>query len=195
MKFTLGIFGSAVDESPRSMKLAGELGKTVAKYSEKITLVTGACPGIPYETVRSAKAANPKLRTVGYSPEVTRQKAAAYAHNASLYDTIHILPKTLPFIDDPMVRKKFRNVFLTANCHAGIIVSGRWGTLNEFTNMHDMGKVIGVLTGTGGSADALVDLYKKIHKPSKAVVIFDSSPENLLYAILKELEKHGNKNS
>lgn len=189
MKYRLGVFGSAVDESPRSMELAAELGKAIAQYSKKLTLVTGACPGIPYNTVRSAKVVNQALRTVGYSPEVTHQKAATYAQNASLYDTIHLLPKTLPFINDPMVRKKFRNVFLTANCDAGIVVSGRWGTLNEFTNMHDMGKIIGVLIGTGGSADALVGLYKKIHKPSKAKVFFDSSPHELLSHILEELGK------
>ena len=71
---------------------------------------------------------------------------------------------------------------------AGIIISGRWGTMNEFTNLHDMGKVIGVLTGTGGVADDLSSLSKKIHKPSKAVVIFDSSPEQLVKRILEELK-------
>lgn len=79
------------------------------------------------------------------------------------------------------------NVISTATVDAGIIVSGRWGTLNEFTNLHDMGKVIGVLNGTGGIADVLPDLYKKIHKPGKAKVFFSSSPEKLLSFILEDL--------
>ena len=33
--------------------------------------------------------------------------------------------------------------------------------MNEFTNLYDMGKVIGVLTGTGGIADELELLNQK----------------------------------
>lgn len=186
----IGIFGSAVDESAQAMNAAAELGKIIATESKKVILATGACPGIPFQVAHAAKKANFALRVIGFSPEVTRKDAQAFAkHDLNLYSTVHLLPKTLPFIDDPLVRKKFRNVFLTANCQAGIVVAGRWGTLNEFSNMFDMGKVIGVLTGTGGASDELPGLYKKIHKPSKAKVFFDSSPRELLSHILEELEK------
>ena len=84
-----------------------------------------------------------------------------------------------------MVRKKYRNVISTANCDAGIIISGRWGTMNEFTNLHDMGKVIGIFTSTGGIADDIFRLSKKIHKPSKAELIFDDSPKKLIGKIIK----------
>ena len=63
-----------------------------------------------------------------------------------------------------MARKKYRNVSSTANCDAGIIISGRWGTMNEFTNLYDMGKVIGILTETSGVADEIKNLSKKINK-------------------------------
>lgn len=58
----------------------------------------------------------------------------------------------------------YHNVLTTAACDAGIIIAGRWGSMNEFTNLYDMGKVIGVLTGTGGIADELPQLLKKISK-------------------------------
>jgi hypothetical protein len=61
--------------------------------------------------------------------------------------------------------------------------------MNEFTNLYDMGKVIGVLTGTGGVADGLVTLEKNIHKPGKAVVIFDDTPGLLVDRILKEVKR------
>jgi len=60
-------------------------------------------------------------------------------------------------------------------------------TMNEFTNLIDMGKVIGVLRGTGGIADELEQLTKKINKPSKAKVIFHDSPKELVQEVLKEL--------
>ena len=59
--------------------------------------------------------------------------------------------------------------------------------MNEFTNLYDMGKVIGVLTGTGGIAEELVTLNQKITKKSAAKVIFNSSPEQLVQEILNEL--------
>lgn len=80
-------------------------------------------------------------------------------------------------------------VVINGACDAGIIISGRWGSMNEFTNLYDMGKVIGVLTGTGGIADELEYLMKKVTKKSKAVVIFDSSPDTLVEKIIKTLHK------
>ena len=76
----------------------------------------------------------------------------------------------------------------TANCDAGIIISGRWGTMNEFTNLFDMGKAIGVLTGTGGVADELPAFCKKITKHNRSKVIFNDEPEKLVELVIKELQ-------
>lgn len=80
-----------------------------------------------------------------------------------------------------------RNVLSTATCDGGIVLSGRYGTLNEFTNLYDMGKVIGVLTGTGGTADLLPNLGKQISKPSKATVFFDNSASALVNQVINEI--------
>ena len=77
----------------------------------------------------------------------------------------------------------------TATADAGIIISGRWGTMNEFTNLYDMGKVIGVLTGFGGIADELPSLSKKINKQSKAKVFFSDNPDTLVSEIINELKQ------
>lgn len=59
--------------------------------------------------------------------------------------------------------------------------------MNEFTNLYDMGKVVGILTGTGGIADELENLNKRIKKKSKAKILFDNSPEKLIQKIIDKL--------
>lgn len=190
MKYKIGIFGSAVNESEKAMATARLLGKTLGKHDRSLRLLFGACPGVPYEVAAAARATS-SVEIIGFSSEISREAQLSYnpIDNLSMYTNLRFVPSDFEFSGDPDVRKKYRNVLLTASVDAGIVVSGRWGSLNEFTNLYDMGKVIGVLTDTGGVADELPSLYKKIHKPSKAVVIFDSSPEKLVQRILEEVQK------
>jgi len=46
-----------------------------------------------------------------------------------------------------------RNLILTRSSDAVIIICGRMGTLNEFSIAFEDNKPIGVLTGSGGTAD------------------------------------------
>lgn len=190
MKYNIGIFGSAVEESEAIMTTARLLGKTLGKQDRSVRLLFGACPGVPYEVAAAARLAG-SVEIIGFSSEISREAQRNYSpkDDLSMYNSIRFVPKDFEFSHNSDVRKKYRNVLLTASVDAGIIVSGRWGSLNEFTNLYDMGKVTGVLTGTGGVADELPSLYKKIHKPSKAVVIFDSSTEKLIPRILEEVKK------
>jgi len=187
MKYKIGIFGSAevasVEEIiPTAHKLGVALGK------QNIILINGACNGLPYEV--ALKAHESGIPVWGYSqaPDLeTQQKLVP--HDTSLYEKLFYIPKDYPFADNYLVTRKYRNVSSTANCDAGIIISGRWGTLNEFTNLYDMGKIIGVLTDTDGIADELENLNKKIHKPGKAKIIFNENPEELVKQVLAELDK------
>src|SRR3990167_5240460 len=58
----------------------------------------------------------------------------------------------------------------------------------------DMGKVIGVLTGTGGIADELEVLHQTIHKPGKAIIFFSSDPKELVKLVIGEVEKRKSAN-
>ena len=98
------------------------------------------------------------------------------------------MPPGFTFSGQDLIRKKYRNIISTANCDAAILISGRWGTLNEFTNLIDFGKTIGVLTGTGGIADALSSLTKNVAKAGQGKVIFESDPARLVDQLLKDLK-------
>lgn len=166
---------------------ARELGRALAK--KDVILLTGACDGIPHQVVTVAYQAG--LREIlGFSPSrnLKEHEQETPGIDNTIFSRIEYVSPSFPF-NDIQARRKFRNVTTTATCDAGILVSGRIGTLNEFTNLYDMGKVIGVLTGLGGVADALEDLMQKISKPSKAVVVYNSSPEQLVKKVLAEVKK------
>lgn len=192
MNYKIGIFGSnpGKDEpetDAATLQKAKELGAILGK--KKLRIVTGACSGLPYLVASIANKYGSEVW--GYSPEidVEHQKLFTPEDDLSIYTKIIYMPKDFELITTYEVCRKYRNVLSTATCDAGIIISGRWGTMNEFTCLHDYGKVIGVLTGTGGIADELPVLYKKIKKKSNAVVIFESETILLIKKIITELKK------
>lgn len=186
-KFKVGVFGSAVYEDESITQKAKELGKALGK--NEVIVITGACPGLPYEA--ALEASKGKAEIWGFSHATCKEELQAYVPNddISIYEKVIYVTLQPGFPKKHDLYKKYRNVFSTATCNAGIILSGRWGTMNEFANLYDMGKVIGVLTGTGGIADEIQNLLKKINKPSKCRLIFDSDPANLVKKIFEELNK------
>jgi len=196
MNYKIGIFASAAGNETSNkdiLQKARILGEELGK--RKLTVINGACPGLPYQV--SFHAAKNGATVFGYSPELDLlgQKKFCPNDDLSIYQKIIYTPKTFPFSRNNLVSKKYRNVISTANCDGGIIISGRWGTMNEFTNLFDMEKVIGVLTGTGGIADELEKLNKKINKKSNAKIFFSSSPKKLIELITEELNKRKDQKS
>ncbi len=186
MKYKIGVFGSSAGLMGTANRSALALGKALAK--EDIILITGACLGIPY--IVAEEAAKNGIKVWGYAPTIDKVSLQEESpeQNLEIYDKLFYISKDFEFADNLLICRKFRNVTSTSHCDAGIIVSGRWGSLNEFTNLYDMGKVIGILTKTGGIADEIKKLDKKIKKASKAKIIFNSSPEKLVKLVIKELE-------
>lgn len=187
MRYKIGIFGSAEGSDEIIIQKAVNLGQTLSNYP--VELITGACSGLPYQV--AFEAAKNGVPVFGYSPmlNIKGQKQFTPTDDLSIYKKVFFTPKTFDFCNNSLVCKKYRNVVSTANCDAGIIISGRWGTMNEFTNLYDMGKIIGILTGTGGIADEIEKLNSKIIKKSKAKIIFNNSPMKLVNDIINELNK------
>lgn len=185
MKYKIGVFGSAEGEFDKILTKVSQLAKHLGK--QNIILLTGASSGLPYLVASQAK--NQGIKVWGFSKgtDFKEQKLFNPTIDSSVFDKLIYIPKTYKFATSDKVCMKYRNVTSTATCDAGIIISGRWGTLNEFTNLYDMGKIIGVLTGTGGIADELESLMRKVKKKSDAKVVFDSSPAKLVDKIITEL--------
>lgn len=194
-KFKIGVYGSAGGEA-EIKKAAGKaqiIGEAIAKAGHII--ITGACPGLPYEAALAAKAVGGKVW--GYSPLTNQQEHHQHFpfDDPRVYKERFFVPKTFPFAHNLEVGRKYRNVVSTAVADAGIIIAGRWGTLHEFCSLHDYGKVIGVLAKSGGFADELPKLLKISTKASKAKVVFDPNPEKLVQKVTQALKIRSTYNS
>lgn len=187
MKYKIGVFGSAEGDIRMFFNQAHALGKKLGK--NKVIVITGASTGLPYEVAKIAKEHGSEVWGFSQTTNLKEQKKLAPDCDHSIYKKLIYIPKNYEFVTNNAVCKKYRNVTSTATCDAGIIITGRWGTLNEFTNLYDMGKIIGVLTDTGGVADELFSLNQKISKKSKAKVLFNKSPEILIQNVIMELKK------
>jgi len=154
---------------------AKEVGREVIR--QKGVLVTGATSGIPYWAAIGAK--EEKGFSIGISPAATEKE--------------HIKKYRLPTdYFDVIVYTGFnysgRNLLLTRSADAVIIICGRTGTLNEFTIAFEDQKPIGVLEGTGGTADEIKTLVKRLHKGSGKIV-FDKNPKRLVEKLIDLIKK------
>ncbi|MDE2001702.1 MAG: LOG family protein [Patescibacteria group bacterium] len=153
---------------------AEELGREIARRG--MVLVTGATVGIPYWAAKGAKEEGGMV--IGLSPAASE---AAHVKTYKLPTDYH----------DIIVYTGFeysgRNLLLTRSADAIINVCGRMGTLNEFTIAFEDQKPIGVLEGTGGTADELRGIIGKMHRgPGK--VVFSKDIKELLDKVVAEIE-------
>lgn len=187
MEYKIGIYGSAVNKTGAVKDKAIELGKELAKYD--ITLITGGGHGLPYLVAETAaKAGRPVW---GFPPVTTQEGLKRYMPDVdiSIYSRLTYIPQDFAFVENLGACKQYRNIISTANTDAGIFIAGRWGAMSEFISLFEMGKVCGILTGTDGITDEVERLSKKFNKETQAKVIFQSSPRNLVKAVIKELDK------
>jgi len=74
-----------------------------------------------------------------------------------------------------------------------IVTGGRCGTLGEFSIAYEEGKLIGVLTGTGGITAVLSDVEKSLGKRTGAEVIYDTEPEQLIAKVIERYKSNNYK--
>ena len=188
MKYKLGIFGSAAGDLDLALPKCREFAKELAEHKDEIIILTGAGPGLPFVIAKEAVALGIEAWGFSSAKDLGGQKQSAPDVDPSIFKKIIYLSANLPFTANVRVGRKYRNVTSTASCDAGIVVSGRWGSMNEFTNLMDMQKIVGVLTGTGGVADELPALYKKITKEGQGTAVFSDDPKQLIEKVLKLLK-------
>lgn len=186
-RFKIGIFGSANGDYPQVNYQVDSLVKELV--NRNCILITGATDGIPGYAATQAHILQGEIW--GFSPSCNEKQhlERTPTENPNKYTKLFYVPENYEFRDDLSVCRKYRNVTSTASCDAGIIISGRWGSLNEFTNLFDMEKVIGILLGSGGIADELPQLCERINKKSKATVVFEKDPHVLVDKIIAVLER------
>lgn len=156
-------------------QLSEELGKEIIKQS--CILLTGATTGVPYYAAKGAKEAGGV--SIGFSPAGSKKE--------------HINKYKLPIDSfDLIVYTGFdyvgRNLILTKSADGVIIACGRTGTLNEFTIAFETKTPVGVLVGSGGTADLIQEVLARGYRP-KTKVVFDANPKKLVEKLIKLINK------
>lgn len=177
MKYKICVSGAAETThcSKDALVFAKEVGREIARQG--CILITGATTGIPYWASIGAKEAGGM--SIGFSPGASEE-----AH----VKTYHLPTDYFDVIVYTGFNYAGRNLIMTRAADAIIVVCGRMGTLNEFTIGFEDQKPIGVLTGSGGIADALEDIIEKAKRgPGK--VIYDNEPKKLVAKIIKMISE------
>jgi len=173
MKLKIGVMGSSGGNlTPDVRDKAYRLGETIARTG--CVLITGACPGLPHESVRGAKAAGGLV--IGISPGLSLDEhVRKYVSPTDGYDV-------LVFTGSGLMGREITN---SRTCDMVVIIGGRTGTLGEFAIAYDEGRLVGVLSGTGGITDVVEHILEVSAKQTGGRVIFESDPVRLVDRLLE----------
>jgi uncharacterized protein (TIGR00725 family) len=177
MRLTVGVMGSASNDEPQTVKdLAFALGQAIAAHG--YVLITGACPGLPYECARGA--VDKGGMSVGISPGLSlNEHVHKYQSPSDAFDV-------LIYTGSGLMGREVTNI---RSSDMVIIVGGRSGTLGEFAIAYDEGKLIGVLEGSGGITALLPDLEETLQKGTGARVIYQTNPQRLIEELAEAYRK------
>ena len=172
-QLAFGVMGSASDGiDPEVTAAVLRLGAAIARAGA--TLVTGACPGLPFTAVEGAKQAGGLV--VGISPALSQVEHVERFH--APIDGFDLIVYT----GSGLMGREVVNI---RSSDIVVITGGRSGTLGEFAIAYDEGHLIGVLTGTGGIADMVAELVARVDKQTGARVLYDDDPDRLVARLIE----------
>jgi uncharacterized protein (TIGR00725 family) len=162
--------------SREGAKLAHEVGRQIAIQGG--VLITGATSGVPLDAAKGAKSMHGQV--IGFSPahsllEHTRKYRLPVQYHDQIFFTGYDYAG--------------RDTLLIDVSDAVIEVSGRIGTLHEFTSAFERHKVIGILAHSGGIIDEIPRLLEEAHRGFGRVIV-DADPKTLVHLVIKALADH-----
>ncbi|HXW51064.1 MAG TPA: hypothetical protein VEJ41_03645, partial [Candidatus Acidoferrales bacterium] len=165
---TIGVMGSAGGEMDKRVReRAYDLGVAIAQAG--CVLITGACPGLPYDAARGARSVGGL--SVGISPALSRSEhVLRYESPVDQYDVII-------YTGSGLMGREVDNIH---SSDIVIIAGGRSGTLGEFAIAYDEGKLIGILAHSEGIADDLPDIVPRLRKKTGARLVYEADPVKLV---------------
>jgi len=172
VQIRIGVMGSASEPMEPTVAVLGRgLGRAIADRG--CCLLTGACPGLPHEAVLGAKEIGGHV--VGISP------ASSLREHVEAFDSPYREYDVLIFTGLGLMGRELVNI---RSSDIVVVMGGRSGTLGEFAIAYEEGKLIGVLTGTGGITDALRVVEASLRKATGAEVMYDAEPSQLVDRLL-----------
>lgn len=173
MALTIGVMGGAGRDIPEEhLAKAEELGEAIGEQG--CVLITGACPGLPFAAARGAKRKGATV--VGISPGLSLSEHAYKYESPTAYHDLLI------FTGSGLMGREVVNI---RSSDMVAIVGGSSGTLGELAIAFDEGKLIGVLTGTGGISDLVSGILAACQKQTGARVVYDDQPRRLIAELVR----------
>ena len=173
MRLKIGVMGGAGNDIPKSyLQRATLLGEEIAEAD--CTLVTGACPGLPLAAERGASDRGGMV--IGISPALSLDEHAYH------YESPTLAHDVLIFTGSGLMGREVVNI---RSSDIVVIVGGSSGTLGELAIAYDEGKLIGVLTGTGGISDMVETILETCKKETGARVLYSDDPQQLVRDLLE----------
>ena len=178
IRLSVGVMGSAgAAEVADVADRCREVGKVIAERG--LTLITGACPGLPYECAIGARRSGGI--SVGISPALSLDEHVhKYSSPADAFDV-------MIYTGSGLMGREVTNI---RSSDMVIIVGGRSGTLGEFAIAYDEGKLIGVLEGSGGITPHLPEIVSSFGKNTGSHIIYDTDPGSLVSRMLAYYESY-----
>jgi len=179
VRLAIGVMGSADASHPQDIEdKARALGRAIA--ARGFLLITGACPGLPYECARGAREAGGL--SVGISPALSLDEHVHKYHSPS--DAFDVLIYT----GSGLMGREVTNI---RSSDMVIIVGGRSGTLGEFAIAYDEGKLIGVLAGSGGITATIPQIVSGFGaKDTGARLVYDADPIGLVQRLTESYTQY-----
>jgi len=177
LRYSICVSGAAAGQTVKdSSKLAERIGREIAKEGHILT--SGATVGLPYYAAYGAKKENGT--SIGFSPASSlREHMRKYRLPHDVFD----------FINFTGLNYVGRDLYLVQSSDAVITVGGRFGSLHEFTSALEAGKPCGILLGSGGTADLIPELIKKLDPSVSDLVMYDDNPERLVKRMVELLDE------
>jgi hypothetical protein len=172
MPLKIGVMGGAGSNIPQEfLDKAARLGEAIADAA--CVTVTGACPGLPLAAARGAKGRGGMV--IGVSPGLSLDE------HAYKYGSPTLAHDVLIFTGSGLMGREVVNI---RSSDIVVIIGGSTGTLGELAIAYDEGKLIGVLTGTGGISGLVEDILAACNKETGARVAYDDDPRRLVEQLL-----------
>ena len=173
LRLKIGVMGGASAVPSRTLlEKAHELGRAIARSG--CILVTGACPGLPLSAACGAKEEGGLV--VGISPGLSLEEhVGKYGSPTEFHDVLIFTGSGL----------RGREVVNIRSSDIVVVAGGRSGTLGELAISYDEGKLIGVLSGTGGISDLVPEILAACAKETGARVVYETDPGRLIAELLR----------
>ncbi|MFA6973690.1 MAG: hypothetical protein WC238_03070 [Parcubacteria group bacterium] len=176
--YKIAIFGAGDEKLDKSVyKIAENVGQEIASRGH--ILITGAAKGISRYAAIGAKKKGGTV--IGISPTSNDKEEKDF--NVDFKNSDIIIHTGFGY--------KGRNVVSVRTSDGIIVVNGKFGTLSEVANAEGEQKPIVVLKNSGGCAEMMEDIFKKINPNYELFATANSSKEalDLIEKMIKKIKK------